>query len=302
MLLKHPKEASSGRFCRYAMKSIQRCSCNADERKNKVQYFQYGAAGIATRKVRIYMSTENNIIQIENLKFAYENGPKILKGINLTIQKGKLIGLIGDSGCGKSTLCHMMCGIIPNVIGGSASGQIRVKDKNMRETELKDMAQTVGFVMQDSDRMIVSSTVEDELAFGPENLCIPPEEIRSRVDSTLELLHMTEFKETDPNHLSGGQKQLVTIGAVLTLQPDILILDEPFSHLDEGARIRTMELLMQLKSEGKTIIIVEHDHQLIEEADEWILLENGLVRIQGTPEAVKEKLLDRFACTNRGRI
>lgn len=236
------------------------------------------------------MSTDNIIIQIENLKFAYENGPQILKEINLTIQKGKLVGLIGDSGCGKSTLCHIMCGIIPNVIGGSASGQIRVKDKNMRQTRLKDMAETVGFVMQDSDRMIVCSTVEDELAFGPENLCVPPEEIRSRVDETLELLHMTAYRETDPNHLSGGQKQLVNIGSVLTLQPDILILDEPFSHLDEAARIRTMELLKQLKSEGKTILIVEHDHQLIEEADEWILLEDGVVAIQGSPEEVKEKL------------
>ena len=238
------------------------------------------------------MSEENNIIHIENLKFAYEKGPQILKGINLTIQKGKIVGLIGDSGCGKSTLCHIMCGIIPNMIGGTASGQIRVKDKYMRKTRLRDMAQTVGFVMQDSDRMIVSSTVEDELAFGPENLCIRPKEIRKRVDETLDLLQMTEYSLTDPNHLSGGQKQLVTIGSVLTLQPDILILDEPFSHLDEEARIRTMEILMKLKSEGKTIIIVEHDHQLIEEADEWILLEDGVVAIQDAPEKVKEKIWD----------
>lgn len=231
-----------------------------------------------------------SIIEIENLKFTYPSGKQVLTGVNLSIEAGEMIGLIGDSGCGKSTLCHVMCGIIPNAIGGTASGQVRIKDKNMRQTKLKDMADTVGFVMQDADRMIVCSTVEDELAFGPENLCIPPEEVRKRVDETLELLQMTEFRETNPNHLSGGQKQLVTIGSVLTLHPDILILDEPNSHLDEASRIRTMEVLKELKAQGKTIIIVEHDHELIEEADRWILLSDGKVALSGKPSEIKNQI------------
>lgn len=231
-----------------------------------------------------------SIIEIENLKFTYPSGKQVLTGVNLSIEAGEMIGLIGDSGCGKSTLCHVMCGIIPNAIGGTASGQVRIKDKNMRQTKLKDMADTVGFVMQDADRMIVCSTVEDELAFGPENLCIPPEEVRKRVDDTLELLQMTEFRETNPNHLSGGQKQLVTIGSVLTLHPDILILDEPNSHLDEASRIRTMEVLKELKAQGKTIIIVEHDHELIEEADRWILLSDGKVALSGKPSEIKNQI------------
>lgn len=231
-----------------------------------------------------------SIIEIENLKFTYPSGKQVLTGVNLSIEAGEMIGLIGDSGCGKSTLCHVMCGIIPNAIGGTASGQVRIKDKNMRQTKLKDMADTVGFVMQDADRMIVCSTVEDELAFGPENLCIPPEEVRKRVDETLELLQMTEFRETNPNHLSGGQKQLVTIGSVLTLHPDILILDEPNSHLDEASRIRTMEVLKELKTQGKTIIIVEHDHELIEEADRWILLSDGKVALSGKPSEIKNQI------------
>ena len=234
----------------------------------------------------------SSIIEIENLKFTYSTGKQVLKGVNLTIEKGEMVGLIGDSGCGKSTLCHVMCGLIPNMIGGTASGQVRIKDKNMRQTKLKDMAETVGFVMQDADRMIVSSTVEDELAFGPENLCIQPEEIRRRVDETLKLIQMEEYALTDPNHLSGGQKQMVTIGSVLTLHPDILILDEPHSHLDEESRVRTKALLNHLKSQGKTIIIVEHDHELIEDADRWILLQDGVVAMQGRPEEVKERLWD----------
>lgn len=233
-----------------------------------------------------------SIIEISNLKFTYPSGKQVLQGVNLSVEPGEVIGLIGDSGCGKSTLCHVMCGIIPNVIGGTAAGQVRIKDKNMREAKLKDMAETVGFVMQDADRMIVCSTVEDELAFGPENLCIPPEEIRRRVDETLELIQMTEYRLTDPNHLSGGQKQMVTIGSVLTLQPDILILDEPNSHLDEASRLRTKALLQKLKADGKTIIIVEHDHELIEDADRWVLLHEGKVALDGKPEEVKEKLWD----------
>ncbi len=235
-----------------------------------------------------------SIIEIQNLKFTYPSGKQVLKGVDLTIQQGEMIGLIGDSGCGKSTLCHIMCGIIPNAIGGTASGQVRIKDKNMREAKLKDMAETVGFVMQDADRMIVCSTVEDELAFGPENLCIPPEEIRQRVDDTLSLLQMTKLRETNPNHLSGGQKQMVTIGSVLTLKPDILILDEPNSHLDEASRIRTMELLKQLKAQGKTIIIVEHDHELIKDADRWVFIQDGKIALDGKPDDIKGKMENFF--------
>lgn len=232
------------------------------------------------------------IIEVENLKFTYPTGKRVLKGVNLTIQKGEMIGLIGDSGCGKSTLCHVLCGIIPNEIGGTASGHVRVKGKDMREMRLKDMAETIGFVMQDADRMIVCSTVEDELAFGPENLCLDPVEIRRRVDQVLTLLEMEDFACVDPNHLSGGQKQLVTIGSVLTLEPDILILDEPNSHLDEASRQKTMQLLKRLQEAGKTIIIVEHDHELIECADRWILLQDGVVALEGNPEEVKDRLWD----------
>lgn len=226
-----------------------------------------------------------NAIEIRNLKFSYDGRTKILDGIDLDIEVGQLIGIVGDSGCGKSTLCYILCGIIPDAIKGIISGEvwIRQKDENggqmvkLRDLRLRDMAEIVGFVMQDSDRQIVSSTVEDELAFGPENLCIEPQEIRKRVDDTAQLLGISDLILSDPNNLSGGQKQLVAIGSVLTLRPPVLILDEPFSHLDQNSRNRLSEVITMLRDMGKTVIVVEHDHDTIENADRRICIKDGKI-------------------------
>lgn len=141
---------------------------------------------------------------MKNLRFSYDGVKMILDNIDFTIAKGEMVGIVGDSGCGKSTLCHILCGIIPGAIGGEISGHAVVGDIDLREAQLKDMAETVGFVMQDPDRQIVTSMVEDELAFGPENFCIPPEEIRRRVDSILDMLGIDDIRYKDPNRLSGG--------------------------------------------------------------------------------------------------
>ncbi|MDO4545316.1 MAG: ABC transporter ATP-binding protein [Bacillota bacterium] len=227
-------------------------------------------------------------IKVENLQFAYETGRPVLDGISFEIEQGSFTGLIGESGCGKSTLCHILCGIIPHAIGGELSGQAKVGGVDLRQTNLKDLSQVIGFVMQDPDRQIVSSTVEDELAFGPENLCIAPEEIRKRVQDTLELLGLGNMRLSDPNKLSGGQKQLVAIGSILTLQPEIILLDEPYSHLDQVGREHVSRIIKVLREQGKTIIAVEHDHSLIEDADRWILLEQGKIKKEGIPREVGE--------------
>lgn len=229
-------------------------------------------------------------IEIENLRFSYDGERTIIDDMNFSIDAGEMVGIIGDSGCGKSTLCHILCGTIPNIIGGELSGKGTISGKLLKDCQLKDLATTVGFVMQDSDRQIVTSTVEDELAFGPENLCVDPKEIRQRVDAVLEMLQLQDIREVNPNRLSGGQKQMVTIGSILTMEPEVLILDEPFSHLD-GENCQSVEaVLKRLKAEGKTILIVEHDYEMIRWADKWMLIEDGKIKAYDTPEKVSQYL------------
>lgn len=234
------------------------------------------------------MNREEYAIYVEQLNFAYKEPKKILKDINFSVGRGEYVAIIGDSGCGKSTLCHILCGIIPNALNGVISGEVYVGGVSLREADLKDMATVVGFVMQDADRQIVSATVEDELAFGPENLCVPPPEICRRVDEALKLFDLKNLKDRDPNKLSSGQKKLVTIAGVLTLQPEIFLLDEPFSSLDLENEKRVKKAIDTLLDRGKTVVVVEHDHASVASADRWIWLAEGEIRGNGPPEEVKK--------------
>lgn len=217
-------------------------------------------------------------IKVENLNFAYDEDKKVLEDISFTVHRGELIGIAGDSGCGKSTLCHILCGIIPHIIGGTISGSVIVNGLNLKDAELKDLANSIGFVMQNPDRQIVTSTVEDELAFGPENYCIPPEEIKRRVDDVIDFLELEKIRLDNPNKLSGGQKQLVAIGSVLTMEPEILVMDEPFSHLDMGNRLKLRKVIDDLVKRGKTVIVIEHDLKAVDMADRWIVIEDGRIQ------------------------
>lgn len=220
---------------------------------------------------------DDKIIEVEKLNFAYEEGRKVLENISFTIQKGSFIGVVGESGCGKSTLCQILAGIIPNVIGGFISGRVIIGGYDLKESELKDVANVVGFVMQNPNRQIVTSTVEDELAFGPENFCVPADEIRERVDKVLNLLELNQVREVNPNRLSGGQQEVVAIGSVLTMNPDIIIMDEPFSNLDEYYRDKLRRIIYRLKQEGKTVIVVEHDNEMLEGVDTKLVFNQGRV-------------------------
>ncbi|MEA4921918.1 MAG: ABC transporter ATP-binding protein [Eubacteriaceae bacterium] len=219
------------------------------------------------------------MITAKNITFAYDESPErhVLDGVSFDLKKESITALAGLSGCGKSTLCRVMTGIIPCCIDGELTGELTMAGRDMIGRSPAELGQKIGFVMQDPDMQIVAATVEDELAFGPENICLPPTEIRHRVDEVMELLGLSYMALTSPSKLSGGQKQLVAIGSVLTMDPEMLIMDEPFSHLDEDGKIMMKKTLIKLRSSGKTVLIVDHDYRSLDFADRIMWMEEGKI-------------------------
>lgn len=231
------------------------------------------------------------MIHVRNLTFSYDRRPEkaALTDITFSIKPGTVTAVIGPSGCGKSTLCQILCGIIPQCISGELQGEVRVGGTDVQHVSLRELSQKIGYVMQDPERQIIASTVEDELAFGPENLCLPPEEIRGRIEAVSDALGIRHLAAKNPGKLSGGQKQLVAIGGILTMEPDVLILDEPLSQVDREGRERMIALMKKLRAQGKTILAVEHDYRMMDFADQWICLDRGRLRAIGSPGALLER-------------
>jgi len=190
----------------------------------------------------------------------------VLENVNFELEQGRIAALTGPSGCGKSTLGYSICGVIPTLIKGEFSGAVTRRGR-------------AGIVFQDPDTQIFLPIVEDELAFGPENICLPREEIGEKIRSALELIGLTELRMKNPAQLSGGQKQLVALAGVLTLSPDIIVFDETLSQLDLAAQDMVKKVLLALKREDKTLIMIEHKKEFLEIADEiWFLNKGELVR------------------------
>lgn len=237
------------------------------------------------------MKERSEAVRVTDLTFAYDNDPDriVLEGITFSLKPETITAVIGLSGCGKSTLCQILCGIIPQCIEGTITGEVLAAGLDVQEQSLNVLSQKVGYTMQDPDRQIVASTVEDELAFGPENLMLPPEEIRSRVSRILKWLSLEKLALKNPLNLSGGQKQLVAAAAVLTMEPDVLIMDEPLSHVDQKGREKMLALMKKLRSVGKTVIVVEHDYELLDFADQWIVMENGKIKEIAAPKELLKR-------------
>jgi len=218
-------------------------------------------------------------LEIRGLCFRYEAGtPRIIDGIDLDIPGGEVFSVMGLSGCGKTTLCYCMCGIIPHVYGGCMSGDVLVFGEPAAEMRLPVISTKVGIVFQDPDTQLFSPTVEDEVAFGPENLCLSRSDIGTRIDECLEIVGLRRYRLSHPERLSGGEKQLVAIASVMALRPEILIMDESLSQIDSEGRERIKETILKLRSMGKTIIMVEHDIDNLDIADRVFLMENGRLR------------------------
>lgn len=226
------------------------------------------------------------VLEVCNLSFAYKKGAPVLKNVTFQVKAGEALGIIGLSGCGKTTLCYCLCGLIPHVMGGSMKGRVLLAGQSTAEIPLPLISRQVGMVFQEPDNQMVASTVEDELAFGPENLCRPPEEIKKTVHGLLEFFGLEKQRLLNPLHLSGGQKQLVAIGAVLALRPRILVLDEPLSHLDEAGRLLVENMLRGLVKEQIAVIMVEHDWGRVLWADRWLILEKGEILGLDSPGAI----------------
>lgn len=217
-------------------------------------------------------------IVVDQLSYRYRAaGRQVLKSVSFKAAPGEIVALIGLSGCGKSTLCLCLNGIIPHYLGGELTGQVIVNGKDTKEYKVAQLALEVGLVFQDPDTQLFSPTVEDETAFAPENLSLPVEEVCSRVNNVLDALGISALRKVNPNRLSGGQKHLVAMGAVLALEPAILVLDEVMAQLDPAGKRIISEILFNLRRQGKTILIVEHDLETVSIADRVLVLEEGLL-------------------------
>jgi len=215
----------------------------------------------------------------KNLSFSYnEKDPPVIDGVNITLEKGKVVGIVGLSGSGKTTLIQVLNGLIPKRIQGSFDGSVILKGKNFKDIDLQNISQEIGTVYQDPDTQLIFSWVEDELAFGPENLCMDKEVILKKIEEALKLLNIEHLRYRNPNKLSGGEKQLVVIASVLTLDVDILILDESMSQIDEKGKELIKKGIESMKSAGKAIIMVEHDVENLSVADEIYLLKEGKLK------------------------
>ncbi len=231
------------------------------------------------------------LVTFERVSFThFDRTVPALVNVDLSIRRGSFTLLVGPSGSGKSTLCMLLNGIIPHLLGGELSGKVVVDGNNVAETEVKDLARSVGLLFQDPEWMFATLQVEDEVAFGPENLRQPPDEIARRVTSALDYVGMASLRKNLVWALSGGQIQKLGLAAVLAMQPPLIVLDEPTANLDPATTHAVHEMILRLRKEGKTVVLVTKDlDEFMAEADDLILLTEGRVLAQGSPRQVIEK-------------
>lgn len=207
----------------------------------------------------------------------------VLKDVTAQIKKGEFTAIIGTNGSGKSTLArHLNALLIPT------EGELIVEGMRTSDAgRVWDIRQKVGMVFQNPDNQLVAAVVEEDVAFGPENLGVPPEEIRERVNLALEKVRMTSYRKQAPSMLSGGQKQRVAIAGVLAMKPDCIVLDEPTAMLDPKGRKEVMDTIHELnKTEGITIVLITHFMEEAVTADHILVIDRGVLKMEGTPREI----------------
>ena len=228
------------------------------------------------------------IADVQNVTYTHWNQTTpTLNGLSLQIEQGTLNVLVGPGGSGKSTLCNLFNGEIPHLLGGKFEGNVLIDGVNTRDVEVKDLARQVGHVFQDPESMFATLTVEDEIAFGPENLRFAADDIRAITTRLLADTDLSPFRERLVWALSGGQVQKLGLAAVLAMQPRLIILDEPTSNLDPAATRSVHELVLALRREGMTILLITRElDDFLASADQLLVLENGHLLAAGRPAQV----------------
>lgn len=231
----------------------------------------------------------DNIIEFQNVSYRYEADdgeeklPLVVNNISLNFKKGDFIAILGHNGSGKSTLAKLSNSIlIPE------SGKVLVNGMDTADEDLSyDIRRTVGVVFQNPDNQIVATIVEEDVAFGPENLGVPPEEIRKRVDNALKSVGMYEYRGHEPHKLSGGQKQRVAIAGIIAMLPECIVLDEPTAMLDPRGRKEVMDTCIKLNREmGMTVVFITHFMEEAVLANRVIVMDDAKIILDGTPKQV----------------
>ncbi len=214
-------------------------------------------------------------LQARSLSFAYDETP-LFSGVSFALAEGEWVAITGPSGSGKSTLCLLLSGVIPRSLDvGKVGGEVLLFGESVADLPLAKVASQLGLMLQEPDSQLFSPLVEDEIAFGPENLCLPRDEIGERIERALRLTGMNAKRMADTDALSGGQKQLIALAAVLAMEPRVLILDEAFAMLDEAAEEQMLQVLRCLKAQGTAILTVEHEPRRLAAADRILRLDAG---------------------------
>lgn len=232
-----------------------------------------------------------NAIEIKDLNFSYRGDErKAIDSACLSISEGELIVIMGSTGAGKSSLVRCLNRIIPNFFKGDFTGEIKILATDITGQKVTRMADKVGMVFQDFETQLFSTSTTLEVAFGPENLGVNRGEIRRRISDSLEKTGLNGYEDREPSSLSGGEKQRLAIASILTIRPRIMVLDEPTTDLDPIGKQEIFQVLKELREEGLTVVLVEHETEEIGDADRIIMIRDGRVIEQGKPSDILSRL------------
>ena len=237
------------------------------------------------------------IVNLNNVTYKYPlTDTPVLKDINIQVQEGEFVAVIGPNGAGKSTLCYTLAGFVPHFFKGELTGTVEVDGKDLQASTLSEWVLNVGLAFQNPFNQISGAkyTVFEELAFGLENIGVPLEEMKSRVDAAMKMTGISDLADRSPYSLSGGQQQRVALTSILVMQPKVLVLDEPTSQMDPIGTREVFAVIRTLAEKGMTVILVEHEVEWIARfADRVIALHEGQILLDGTPsEVLTSNVLD----------